>query len=305
MTNIEWTEETWNPWHGCEPVSAGCENCYMFRDKEKYGQDGAVVTRSKTTFDDPLKKFKDPSLIFTCSWSDFFIREADEWRPDAWRVIQGTPWHQYQILTKRPQRITKCLPPPYVERGHSAKYEMQNVWLGVSVENNKALHRIRYFSRLKELSNWRFPVNFVSFEPLLERINLLELAGAWSLQPYQWAIIGGESGNDTGRWAYRPCEMDWIAELIEFHLNHGVPVFFKQTGVHLAKRFGLTTRTGTDVENLPAGLFSMPANAKEDDPAPMFAGDVFNLKQFPNFYHRWDAERRKPTRAGLFDELPV
>src|ERR1700761_9152752 len=108
-TGIQWTNKSWNPWQGCRKVSAGCKFCYMFREKEKYGQNGSRIVRSKTTFTAPLK-WKDPSLVFTCSWSDFFIEEADEWRQEAWDIIKATPHLTYQILTKRPERIGMCLP---------------------------------------------------------------------------------------------------------------------------------------------------------------------------------------------------
>jgi len=155
-TGISWTDATWNPWHGCRKISAGCKYCYMFRDKERYGQDPTVVMRSKSNFNDPLKwamdteqigflpgKDKEPSAfvgmkIFTCSWSDFFIQEADEWRADAWNIIRDTPEFTYQILTKRPERIMECLPPDW-GRGY------ENVWLGVSVEDKEKLF-LPYFS---------------------------------------------------------------------------------------------------------------------------------------------------------------
>ena len=101
-TKIQWTEATWNPWHGCQKVSPGCKFCYMYRDKERYGQDATTVLRSKTKFKEPLK-WKEPKVIFTCSWSDWFIEEADQWRDEAWETIRKTPQHTYQILTKSPK----------------------------------------------------------------------------------------------------------------------------------------------------------------------------------------------------------
>ena len=89
-SKIQWTTSTWNPWYGCHKVSTGCKNCYMFRDMHRYGRDGNIVVRSKTQFNNPLK-WKEPRMIFPCSWSDFFIEEADEWRVDAWNVILHCP----------------------------------------------------------------------------------------------------------------------------------------------------------------------------------------------------------------------
>lgn len=244
-SQIGWTEGTWNPWHGCTPVSAGCDNCYMMRDKERYGQDGTVVRRSKSTFNDPIA-WKAPKMIFTCSWSDFFHEAADPWRQGAWDIINATPHHRYQILTKRPQRILECLP--------KDRKVFPNVWLGVSVENTKAIRRIAYFDRLERAHGYAFPVRFVSFEPLLERLDIDVLSRQYFESPYEWAIIGGESGNPSGRWAYRECDAQWLQELCDFHFNLGVKVFVKQTGTAIAKKYQLKTPHGTDLRNLPAHL---------------------------------------------------
>ena len=150
-TGIEWTDATWNPWYGCEKISPGCKLCYMYRDMERYGRDPYTPTRSKTTFRAPLK-WADPRLVFTCSWSDFFIAHADPWRTEALEIIRATPHHTYQILTKRPERVPGCLERYDIERlgamGKRAKsvgIEVglpRNVWIGVSVENADYLHRI-------------------------------------------------------------------------------------------------------------------------------------------------------------------
>ena len=109
-SKIQWTDHTWNPWQGCRKVSPGCLNCYMYRDKKRYGQDPATVVRSKPpTFNKPLK-WHDPAKVFVCSWSDFFIEDADEWRDDAWEIMRRTPHLTYQILTKRPRNIKDRLP---------------------------------------------------------------------------------------------------------------------------------------------------------------------------------------------------
>ena len=105
-TKIPWTDHSQNFWQGCHKVSPGCDHCYMEREKLRYGQEpGTVVRSSNATFYKPLIWDK-PAKVFTCSWSDFFIEEADKgWRFDAWEVIRRTPHLTYQILTKRPERI--------------------------------------------------------------------------------------------------------------------------------------------------------------------------------------------------------
>lgn len=99
-----------DPWHGCTKVSQGCKYCYMYRDKERYGLDPTAIVRSQPkTFNEPLTETRH-RLVFTCSWSDFFIEGADAWRADAWDIIRLTPHLTYQILTKRPERVALCLP---------------------------------------------------------------------------------------------------------------------------------------------------------------------------------------------------
>src|SRR5262249_34215072 len=135
-SQIEWCDATWNPWHGCHKVSPGCQHCYMYSDKARYGQDPNTVVRSKTTFGDPLK-WKEPKRIFTCSCANFFIEEADAWRDEAWEIIRQTPQHTYLILTKRPERLIHCL--PWVETYDLTPMLCEdpwpNVWLGITAEN--------------------------------------------------------------------------------------------------------------------------------------------------------------------------
>jgi protein gp37 len=203
FSQIKWTQATWNPWHGCHKISPGCAHCYMFRDKVRYGQNPDTVVRGKTTFDLPLR-WKDPKLIFTCSWSDFFIEEADSWRNEAWDIIRSTPRHQYQILTKRPERIASHLP---------KQWPLANVWLGVSVENQQFYRRI---SLLREVSA---PVRFLSLEPLLASMPNLPLHGI------SWVIVGGESGPHA-----RPMKPEWVREIRDQCTKANVAFFFKQWG---------------------------------------------------------------------------
>lgn len=202
-SGIEWTEATWNPWHGCKKVSPGCAHCYMYREKRRYGQDPSSVVRSSTTFDAPLR-WTESKLIFTCSWSDYFIEEADPWRGEAWEIIRATPHHTYQILTKRPERIASSLP-----KG----WPLRNVWLGVSVENSRFYWRIR---TLRSLTSY---IRFLSLEPLLGPMPALPLDGI------SWVIVGGESGPGC-----RPMKSGWVTEIRDQCKAIGVPFFFKQWG---------------------------------------------------------------------------
>lgn len=211
-TNIAWTEKTWNPWHGCQKVSPGCAHCYMYRDKLRYGQNPLLVQRSKTTFTDPLK-WNEPALIFTCSWSDFFISDADDWRDAAWEVIRRTPQHIYQILTKRPERILDCLPLDWSEN-------FKHCWLGISAEKQKYFDlRYPYLANVPNGNR-----TFLSLEPLIGPVTL-DLA----IRGFSWIIAGGESGGKDSR----VCDPDWIRSLRDECKAAKVPFFFKQWGNYL------------------------------------------------------------------------
>jgi len=222
-TGIEWTQATWNPWRGCTKVSPGCAHCYMFREQKRYGRDPAVVTRSKTTFLDPLR-WPTGRLIFTCSWSDWFHEAADDWRDEAWDIIRRTPRHTYQILTKRPERIAQHLP-----RDWGTGYP--NVWLGVSVENQRHIGRADLLARVPAV------VRFLSCEPLLGPLTF-----RWAVwhpigrtattdhldglrHYFHWLIAGGESGPEA-----RPCRAEWLRSLRDECREAGVPFFLKQLG---------------------------------------------------------------------------
>lgn len=207
QTNIAWTESTWNPWYGCTKVSAGCDNCYMFRQMRQYGRDPEKVQRSKTKFFEPLK-WREPRRVFTCSWSDWFHKDADAWRDEAWEVIKATPQHTYQILTKRPGRIARHLPADWGD-GYP------NVWLGVSVESQEQAHRIRQLRDVPAI------VRFVSAEPLLGPLDLSH----GGLVGIHWLIVGGESGPDGVR---REMDLTWARALQAECRHAGTAFFFKQ-----------------------------------------------------------------------------
>ncbi len=253
-SHIKWTNFTWNPWTGCKKISAGCKYCYMFRDGDRYGNDHHQIKKTTpSTFNKPLK-INEPKMVFTCSWSDFFIEEADEWRDEAWDIIRKTPHLTYQILTKRPERITQCLPKDWNE-GYP------NVWLGVTVENQESVNRAEILAKIPA------QIRFISAEPLLGPLDLLTPLNATLMQCFHWLIIGGESGNNTGKHLYRPCKTDWISQLIMDTTTHSeVKIFIKQTGTYLAKELGLKKRHGDDVAEFPEWMQiqEWPSTNKDD-----------------------------------------
>jgi len=199
----------------------------MYSDKKRYGQNPSVVVRSSGgTFYQPLKRWKEPTLIFTCSWSDFFHADADIWRQEAWDIIRKTPHHIYQILTKRPERIKKHLP---------VDWPFDNVWLGSTVGIQSLLDQ-----RMSSLIESPTCVRFLSMEPLLEPVNL----NHW-LKHLDWVIVGGESGTCA-----RPVNLDWLRQIVRQCQEYGVPVFVKQLGTHWAKITGLYAKGNSKGENV-------------------------------------------------------
>jgi protein gp37 len=204
-TGIEWTDATWNPWIGCHKVSPACAHCYAEREMTRYGRDFNAVTRTKdATFYAPLK-WKEPRKIFTCSWSDFFIEEADVWREEAWNVVLDTPQHTYQILTKRPQRIVSGKLPTWPS----------HIWLGVSVETTRQYWRI---DRVREIPA---RIRFLSMEPLLAETHNTNLTGI------HWVIVGTESGPEA-----RPTDLNWIRRIRDKCKDEDIAFFVKQLTRH-------------------------------------------------------------------------
>lgn len=221
-TSIEWTDATWNPVAGCTVLSPGCTNCYAMRmaarldamSMQKYRgltrkSGRRSVWTGKVRLDRAAlgvpKKWRRPRKIFVNSMSDLFHEAVPaEFVAEVWSIIEATPQHTYQILTKRPERmleVTRSLP------------TFKNVWLGTSVESAD------FLGRIETLRKVRAAIRFVSFEPLLGSVANADLRGI------QWAIIGGESGPRA-----RPMAKEWVDEIEAMCREFDVAFFFKQWG---------------------------------------------------------------------------
>lgn len=245
-TKIQWTDATWNIARGCSKVDSDCKFCYMYRQSLKgtrYKPD--QVVRTKTVFDMPLK-LKEPSKIFASSLTDFYHKDIDFYRHEAYDIIKKCPQHTFQILTKRPHRIT----PKNLPKDWGSGY--QNVWLGTSVGSLESTHRI------KELAAVPFKgIKFLSVEPLHTFIELPfdQIIGTDKIgNLINWVIIGGESGNENGKYRYRTCNLEWIYALVRQCQQWGIPVFIKQLGTFLSKQLGLKHRHGGDINEFPSNL---------------------------------------------------
>lgn len=241
-TEIQWCQATWNPWQGCNKVSPGCKFCYMFREKKRYGKNPAGVVRSaKGTFNAPLRWLRNwqkgvrdehrtlspGSRIFVCSWSDFWHKDADAWREEAFEIMRQTPQYIYLIPTKRTERIASHLP-------HDWGQGWPNVWLGASVEKNIYANK-----RTRELLSVAAAVHFWSAEPLLEAVDIPDTSGL----PYKldWIIVGGESGPQ-----HRLFDIEWARILRDQARQIDAAFFMKQLG-------GWPDKQG-DIQNFPADI---------------------------------------------------
>ncbi len=208
---IEWTESTWNPSTGCTKLSAGCRECYtavMARRLQAMGtpgyEDGFAFREHASRIDGP-RKVRKPTLYFVNSMSDLFHEHATEGHLDAvFETIRDTPRHTYQILTKRPARMST-----YFEK----RTVPDNAWVGTSVENQLTLPRI------EDLRQVPARTRFLSCEPLLEDLGDLDLTDI------HWVIVGGESGAKA-----RPMAATWAEGVRDECLRQGVAFFFKQWG---------------------------------------------------------------------------
>ncbi len=218
-SKIEWTESTWNPVTGCTKISSGCLNCYaerMARRLKAMGQknyrNGFEVTCHEHALDIPLK-WKKPQMVFVNSMSDLFHKDVPvEFILDIFSVTRQAGWHQYQILTKRTERLAEL----------SAELPWQdNIWMGVTVESADYKDRIDY------LRYTGAKIKFLSLEPLLGDLGELDLNGI------NWVIVGGESGPGA-----RVIEPGWVRSIRQQCVNQEVPFFFKQWGGTNKKKTG-------------------------------------------------------------------
>ena len=244
-TSIEWTDATWNPVAGCSVISPGCTNCYAMRMAARLEAMGLEKYRGLTRKSgrrrvwtgkvrcDPIaldapRAWAKPRRIFVNSMSDLFHEEVPaEFVARVWSVMEDTPRHTYQILTKRPDRMLEVIV------GQSLPI-LQNVWLGTSVEDDRVLARINTLRRVPA------SIRFVSFEPLIGSVADADLTGI------SWAIVGGESGPGA-----RPMEAQWVDEIEALCRSVGAKFFFKQWGGTNKKAAGRRYR-GRLWDDMPA-----------------------------------------------------
>lgn len=211
QSNIEWTELTWNPVTGCTKISPGCKFCYAevmsgrlkAMGIEKY-KDGFNIRIHSDALNIPFT-WKKPKVVFVNSMSDLFHPQVPiEFIKAAFAVMNNTPQHIYQVLTKRSERLLEL---------SSQLNWTNNIWMGVSVESEN------YSYRIDELSKTNAKIKFLSIEPLIAPVKTL------NLKMIDWVIVGGESGHRA-----RPVKKEWIDFVKNECDKKKVAFFFKQWG---------------------------------------------------------------------------
>ena len=236
-SSIEWTEATWNPLTGCTKISPGCKHCYAERLSARLkamGNPNYANSFELTLHDHVVElplTWKKPRVIFVNSMSDLFHKDVPvEFVLRVFETMRRASWHTFQVLTKRSDRLLE-LDPQIVWPA--------NVWMGVSVENDK------YAYRVEDLRQTHAQTKFLSVEPLLGPLPHLNLAGI------DWVIVGGESGPGA-----RSMEETWVTGVRDQCQAAEVAFFFKQWGGVNKKRAGrlLEGRTWDDLPRQTAPL---------------------------------------------------
>ena len=220
---IEWTDTTWNPVTGCTKISTGCDNCYAARFSERYR--GLPGHPFETGFDLTLRPerllqplgWRGPRMVFVNSMSDLFHKEIPQAHIAAvFDTMERASWHTYQVLTKRSSILQK-----FVNDRYRTRPAPHHIWLGVSVEDEKAATRIAHLQAADA------GVRFLSIEPLLAPVGKLDLTGI------DWVIVGGESGPHA-----RPMDKRWVIDIRNQCVRARVAFFFKQWGGRSPKAGG-------------------------------------------------------------------
>ena len=209
-TGIGWTDFTWTTVHGCSKVTAGCDNCYAASMSLRRGQTELPWTRANAKHNIKLRynnlrqpyHLKKPSRIFVNSMGDtFHSLVPDNFIEQIFEVMNDCTQHVFQVLTKRTRRAAEFKGP-----------WSENIWQGTSVESKNTLYQ------LDRLRPCPAKIKFVSFEPLLEDLGVIDLTGI------NWVIVGGESG-----YGHRPMDHAWARNIRDQCVEQGVPFFFKQS----------------------------------------------------------------------------
>ncbi|MBR2923847.1 MAG: DUF5131 family protein [Clostridia bacterium] len=214
--------DIWNPWHGCVKCSEGCQHCYMFFQDRMRGHDGSEIFRTKAKFDYPIQRdrkgryrVQSGELIRVCMTSDFFLKEADAWRNDAWDIIRQRRDVKFFLLTKRPERVKDCLPDDWGDG-------WENVFFNVTCENQR-----RADERVPILLELPFKHKGIMCAPFIGPVSIEKYLPSGQIEQ---VICGGENYDGA-----RPCDFDWVKQLRRECKAYNITFCFIETGTHFIK----------------------------------------------------------------------
>lgn len=209
--------DIWNPWHGCIKCSEGCEHCYMYYLDSKRDRNGADIYRTKASFNYPLQKdrngeyrVKSGEMLRVCMTSDFFIKEADPWRDEAWNIIKARSDVKFFLLTKRPERVLSCLLDDWGDG-------WENVFFNVTCENQR-----RADERIPLLLALPFKHKGIMCAPFIGEMSIEKYLRCEKIEQ---VICGGENYDGA-----RPCDFDWVKKLQGECALYNVTFCFIETG---------------------------------------------------------------------------
>lgn len=209
--------DIWNPWHGCVKASEGCKHCYMYYLDRKRGQDGAHIYKTKSRFRYPLQKDRTGNYkiqsgehIRVCMTSDFFLEEADPWRPEAWAMMRRRSDVVFTLLTKRPQRVERCLPPDWDDG-------WDNISFNVTCENQR-----RADERIPILHALPFKHKGIMCAPFIGPVCIDKYLAQGQIEQ---VICGGENYDGA-----RPCHFEWVQALRADCVRYDTRFCFIETG---------------------------------------------------------------------------
>lgn len=210
--------DIWNPWHGCKKVSEGCKNCYMYYlDDNRAGKDGANIYKVKNNFNYPLQKdrkgnykIKSGEQIRVCMTSDFFLEEADCWREEAWQIMKKRSDVIFFLLTKRPERVEKCLPKNWNDG-------WENIFFNVTCENQK-----RADERIPIMFDLPFKHKGIMVAPFIGKVSIEKYLKKNIIEQ---VIAGGENYGGS-----RICNYEWVKLLSDECKKYNTTFCFIETG---------------------------------------------------------------------------
>ena len=234
----------WNPWHGCIKCSEGCQHCYVYYLDQMRGKNGADIYQTKTGFKYPLAKdrngrykIQSGEMISVCMTSDFFLEEADEWRGEAWNMMRKRSDVIFLLLTKRSERIRKCLPENWGDG-------WENIFLNVTCENQS-----RADERIPLLLELPFKHKGLHCAPLLGPITAARYLDSGQIEQ---VACGGENYGGS-----RPCDFDWVKALREECVSRDIKFCFMETGTVFIKdgvKYRINSKQAQNLQAFRSGM---------------------------------------------------